>query len=192
MTKHDKGEKIEIPFKFKANIFFTFNNEVNLLDYYHNSSWLKNGGTPERYIKNSFTYAIDKYIKSKNLYNKSEKRITFDDIRDSLIIISDTYSTISLYTDQAKKEMQSDTVQEYMTQYLKDQLAILFIENPMEADKIINQILINKRAREKANRIRTEEKKKAKTQIRKPVGKLTDCTSHNPEENEIYLTEGRH
>jgi DNA gyrase subunit B len=143
-----------------VNISFAFNNEVNLIEYYHNSSFLENGGTPEDFIKNAFTYAIDNYIKINNLYKKNESKIKFADIQDSLILISDTYSTISLYTDQVKKKINSKFMNTFVTNFLKEQLSIYFIENKLEAEKIINQCLINKRANDKAAQTKLDIKAK--------------------------------
>ena len=120
-------------FDFKLNLFFAFNNEENLIEYYHNASFLENGGTPEDFIKNSFTYVIDKYIKDNGLYGKNESKIKFIDIQDSLIVVSDTYSTISLYTDQVKKKIKSKFMNSFVTEFLKEQLTIYLIENSLEA-----------------------------------------------------------
>lgn len=177
-------------FDVKLNLFFTFNNEENLMEYYHNASFLENGGTPEDFIKNSFTYSIDKYIKDNKLCDKKESSIKFIDIQDSLIVVSDSYSTISLYSDQVKKKIKSNFMNSFFTNYLKEQLLVYLIENPIPAQLIANQVLINKRARETAEKLKIETKKKLNNKARKKVLKLVDCKSKNPEECEIYLVEG--
>lgn len=182
-------------YKIKCQIVFCFNNEVNYMQYFHNSSCLINGGTPETFIKKAFTYSIDKYIKDNNLYKKSEKQINFDDIKESLIIISNTFSTISLFTDQTKKCIDSTFMQDYMTTYLKEQLNIYFTENKIEADKIANQILINKRANEKANETKLSIKKKLaeinNTKVK--IEGLTDCDMKNSkvEDRWLLVVEGK-
>jgi DNA gyrase subunit B len=180
------------PEDFEADyeIYFTFNNSINLTEYYHNSSYLPNGGLPEKVIKSAMTDIFDKYIKTNNLYKKGEK-IKFDDISDSLIIIFSSGSTTSIFSDQTKKSIDHKDLQKNITDEFKNYLEVLLIENKMDTDKICNQLLINMRARIKANNTKNEEKKKNQNQLtRKPVGKLTDCTSNNPEECEIFLTEG--
>jgi len=152
--------KVNPQYKIKCNIGFTFNNTKQLIEFYHNGSYLSNGGTPDDFIRNAFVYSIDKYLNSNKMYDKKDKKIRYDDIKDSLIIISDTYSTISIYTDQAKKKIDSDLMKKYMTDYLKEQLEIYFIENPMEAKLICNTILNNMRANSKADKAKQELKKK--------------------------------
>ncbi|HBJ1650904.1 TPA: DNA topoisomerase [Clostridium botulinum] len=180
-------------YAIKANLTFTFNNDINLIQYYHNSSFLENGGTPQDFIKNGFTYSIDKYINEKNLYKPKEKKITFEDIQDSLIIISDTYSTISLYTDQAKKKIKSKFMQSHVTEFIKEQIYIYFTENPLISKIVCNQILINKRAREHAEVTKKNIKQKLQGQkkgLKLKVEGLRDCDMSNSELNErIFIVD---
>ena len=141
-------------------IAFCFNNEVNMLEYYHNSSFLEYGGSPDRAVKNAFVYEIDKYIKSLGKYNKDESKITFQDIQDSLILVTNSFSTETSYENQTKKSITNKFIQDAMTEFLKEQLEVYFIENKAEADKIAEQVLVNKRSREKAERTRINIKKK--------------------------------
>lgn len=181
-------------YKIKADIYFAFNRETSFSRYYHNSSWLENGGTPEEFIKNSFVYVIDKFLKEKNLYNKNEKRISFDDIADSLIVVTSTYSTISLFTDQTKKKIKSDFMKEAITKWLREQLEVYFIENPMEADKIFQQVLVNKRSREKAEQTRLNIKKKLQSNINNITNRVdgfVNCTSKDGTKTELIIVEGK-
>lgn len=187
--RENKDDEI---FAIKSNLTFTFNNDINLMEYYHNSSYLENGGTPQDFIKNGFTYAIDKYIYDKHMYKNKEKKISFDDIQDSLIIISDTYSTISLYTDQAKKKINSKFMKSHVSDFIKEQLHIYFIENPIQAELICNQILLNKRVREHGEVAKKNIKKKlseSNDTFGNKVAKLTDSKIHG-EEAELFIAEG--
>ncbi|WP_425203802.1 toprim domain-containing protein [Priestia megaterium] len=179
-------------YRLKTELTFCFNNEVNHMQYFHNSSWLANGGTPEEFIKNSFTSSIDKMLKDK--YTKGEKKVTFNDIRDSLIVISSTYSTISLYSDQTKKAIDSKFMKDSVTEWLKNQLEIYFIENPVEADKIATQILINKRSREKAEKTRLDVKKKLQGTVNNLTGRIdgfVNCRSKDVTKRQLTLVEGK-
>jgi DNA gyrase subunit B len=185
--RENKDDEI---FVIKSNITFAFNNDINLIQYYHNSSFLENGGTPQDFIKNGFTYAIDKYITEKNLYKNKEKKVTFDDIQDSLVIISDTYSTISLYTDQAKKKIKSKFMQSHVTDFLREKLYIFFTENPLIGSLISNQILINKRVREHGEVAKKNIKKKleeANKSGRVKIEGLTDCNMKKSALDERFL-----
>lgn len=192
-TKDNTDNEYNQNYKIKCNIAFAFNNENQLMNYYHNGSYLENGGTPEDFIKNAFVYSIDKYLKENNIYEKKDKKIKFDDVTDSLIIISDTYSTISLYTDQAKKKIDSELMKTYMTNYLREQLNVYFIENPLEAKKICSTILNNARANLKAEKSKQDIKKKLSEKVdnmSNRVEGLIDCKYHN-EESELFICEGK-
>lgn len=186
----DREDKPE--YKLKFQICFCFNNEINALEYYHNSSFLEYGGSPDKAVRNAFVYAIDKYIKNNNLYKKDDKKISFTDIEDSLILIINSFSTITSYENQTKKSITNKFIQEALTDYLKKQLEIYFIENKAEADKVSNQILINKRSRESAERTRINVKKKltGNIDINNRVEKFVNCRTKDINKREIYIVEG--
>ncbi|EQB4340402.1 DNA topoisomerase [Clostridium botulinum] len=187
--------KVNPQYKIKCNIGFTFNNSKQLTEFYHNGSYLVNGGTPDDFIKNAFVYSIDKYLNTNKIYDKKDKKIKYDDIKDSLIIISDTYSTISIYTDQAKKKIDSDLMKKHMSEYLKQQLEIYFVENPLEAKLICTTILNNARANFKANKAKQDIKKKLQGENKNPFGKIAGVKHCNfkkskLEERILIITEG--
>lgn len=173
-------------------IAFCFNNEVNLLEYYHNSSFLEYGGAPDKAVKNAFVYVIDKFLKSQGKYNKDESRITFQDIQDSLILVSNSFSTITSYENQTKKSITNKFIQEAMTEFLKEKLEVYFIENKVECTKILEQVLVNKRSRETAEKTRVNIKKKlsGNVDISNRVKKFVDCRSKDVNKREIYIVEG--
>jgi len=186
----DREDKPE--YKLKMQIAFCFNNEVNLLEYYHNSSFLEYGGAPDKAVKNAFVYVIDKFLKSQGKYNKDESRITFQDIQDSLILVSNSFSTITSYENQTKKSITNKFIQEAMTEFLKEKLEVYFIENKVECTKILEQVLVNKRSRETAEKTRVNIKKKlsGNVDISNRVKKFVDCRSKDVNKREIYIVEG--
>ncbi|MBP3886508.1 MAG: DNA topoisomerase [Cellulosilyticum sp.] len=179
-------------YKLKFEIAFGFCNENNLLEYYHNSSYLEYGGSPDKAVKNAFVYAIDQYLKNEGLYNKDEKKITFVDIQDSLILISNSFSTITSYENQTKKAITNKFIQEAMQDYLKEYLFIYFTENKDEAVKIAKQVLVNKRSREKAERTRINVRKQlsGSIDIGNRIKKFVDCRTKDVTKRELYIVEG--
>ncbi|MCX7920653.1 MAG: toprim domain-containing protein [Clostridia bacterium] len=186
----DREDKPE--YKVKMQIAFCFNNEINLLEYYHNSSFLEYGGAPDKAAKAALVYEIDKCLKARGKYNKDETKITFADIEDSLILVTNSFSTMTSYENQTKKSITNKFIQEAMTDFLKQQLEIYFIENKMESDKIIEQVLVNKRSRETAEKTRINIKKKlsGNIDITNRVKKFVDCRSKDINKREIYIVEG--
>ena len=186
----DREDKPE--YKLKYQVAFCFCNENNMLEYYHNSSYLEYGGSPDKAIKNAFVSAIDKYLKTENLYTKDEKKITFVDIQDSLILISNSFSTVTSYENQTKKAITNKFIQEAMQEYLKEYLFIYFTENKEEALKIAKQVLVNKRSREKAERTRINVRKQlsGSIDISNRIKKFVDCRSKDVTKRELYIVEG--
>lgn len=186
----DREDKPE--YKVKMQVAFLFSNEVNVLEYYHNSSFLEYGGAPDRAVKNAFVFELDKYLKNNNKYNKNEAKITFADIQDSLILVSSSFSTITSYENQTKKSITNKFIQEAMTEFLKERLEVYLIENKEEAERIANQVLVNKRSRETAERTRIDVRKKlsGKVDLANRVKKFVDCRTKDVSKRELYIVEG--
>lgn len=186
----DRADKPE--YKLKMQLAFCFNNEINLIEYYHNSSYLENGGSPDKAVRSAFVSEIDKYIKAQGKYNKDETKITFADIQDSLILVTNSFSTMTSYENQTKKAINNKFIQEAMTDFIKQRLEIYFIENKIEADKIMEQVLVNKRSRESAEKQRINIKKKLQGNVDmiNRVKKFVDCRTKDPLKRELYIVEG--
>lgn len=186
----DREDKPE--YKTKINAAVTFSNQCKLLEYYHNSSWLEHGGAPDKAVRNAFVYQIDAYLKQTGKYNKNESKITFPDVEDCLVLVISSFSNRTSYENQTKKAITNKGIQEAMTEFLRHQLEVYFIENPMDADKIAAQVLINKRSREDAEKTRLNIKKKltSNMDITNRVAKFVDCRSKDVGEREIFIVEG--
>ena len=163
-----------------------------MLEYYHNSSFLEYGGSPDRAVRSAFTYMIDKYLKSNNRYNKSESKVTFADIEDCLVLVVNSFSTLTSYENQTKKAINNVFIADALNDFLRRQLEIYFIENPREAEMLANQVLVNKRSRETAERARIDVKKKLSGSIDagNRVEKFVNCRSKDPKVAELYIVEG--
>ncbi len=186
----DREDKPE--YKVKMNVAFCFNNSVNAIEYYHNSSWLEHGGAPDKAVRNAFAFAIDKYLKDNNKYTKNEAKITFQDVQDSLILVVNSFSTLTSYENQTKKAINNRFIQDYMTSTLRQNLEVYFIENKLDAEKIANQVLVNKRSRESAEKTRLNIKKQLseKIDIANRVEKFVDCRTKDITRREVYIVEG--
>jgi len=186
----DREDKEE--YKVKMSFAFCMNNDVNVIEYYHNSSFLEHGGAPDKAVRNAFVYAIDKYLKSNGKYTKNESKILFADVQDSLCLISNSFSTLTSYENQTKKAITNKFIQDSMTEFLREQLDVYFIENKMDAEKLAEQVLVNKRSRETAEKTRTSMKKKldGKMDALNRVKKFVDCRSKDTSKREIYIVEG--
>jgi len=187
----DREDKPE--YKVKINAAVCFSNKKQIKEYYHNSSWLEHGGAPEKAVRNAFVYQIDAYIKQQNKYSKNESKITFQDVEECLALVISSFSTLTSYENQTKKSITNKFIQEAMTDFFKHQLEIYFIENKVEADKIAEQVLINKRSRERSEKERINIKNTLQTKgsdMVNRVQKFVDCRSKDPSEREVFIVEG--
>ena len=179
-------------YNVKMSFAFCFSNKTNLLEYYHNSSFLEHGGSPDKAVSNAFLYAVDKYLKQNSKYNKNESKINFNDVKDCLILVSNSHSTVTSYANQTKKAINNAFIAEAMTEFLRHELEVYFIENKVEADKIAAQVLINKRSREHAEKARVNIAKKlsGNIDVTNRVQKFVDCRTKDLSRRELYIVEG--
>ena len=186
----DREDKPE--YKVKITAAVCFSRDLSRLEYYHNSSWLEHGGAPDKAARNGFVYAIDNYLKQTGKYTKNESKITFQDVADCLVLVTNCFSTQTSYENQTKKSINNKFIQEAMTEFFRSRLQVYFIENKAEADRIADQVLVNKRSRETAERARITVKKKlsGNLDISNRVQKFVDCRSRDAEKRELYIVEG--
>ena len=190
--KEGKDRDDKAAYKAKLSISFCFSNRVQIMEHYHNSSWLEHGGSPDKAVRTAFVSAIDSYLKQQNKYNKSEGKITFQDVQDCLVLVSNNFSSETSYENQTKKAINNRFVQDAMTEFLRSQMEIYFIENPIDAQKIGEQVLINKRSRENAEKARLNIKKKltGNMDLGNRVQKFVDCRTKDASRRELYIVEG--
>ena len=186
----DREDKPE--YKVKINVALCFSNRHTLKEYYHNSSWLEYGGVPEKATRSAFVSQIDAYIKQSGKYKSNESKITFSDIEECLVLVISSFSTVTSYENQTKKAITNKFIYEAMVDFLKHQLEVYFIENKAEADKIADQVLVNKRSRERSERERINLKKtlQSSNSMLDRVDKFVDCRSKDVEQREVFIVEG--
>ncbi|MBE6554927.1 MAG: DNA topoisomerase [Ruminococcaceae bacterium] len=187
----DRDDKED--YKLKADISFCVSNTVTSLEYYHNSSYLEYGGSPDKAVRSSFVYALDNYLRTNGKYNKNEARITFQDVADCLLLVINSFSTLTSYENQTKKAINNAFIAEALNKFLRDNLSIYLVEHPTEAEIFANQVLVNKRARENAETTRLNLKKKLTgtiDSINNRVEKFVNCRSKDPDVRELYIVEG--
>ncbi|MDD4542109.1 MAG: toprim domain-containing protein, partial [Eubacteriales bacterium] len=186
----DRSDREE--YRVNATVAFAFNNENNLLAYYHNSSPLEYGGSPDRAVRSAFVSVFDDWLKQENKYKSNESKISFSDIEDSLIIVTSSFSTITSYENQTKRSINNRYIQRFMTDLIRNKLTIWFIEHREVGLRVLDQVMINKRSREKAEKMRISVKKDLMTSMdftNKPR-LFVDCRSQDVSERELYIVEG--
>ena len=178
--------------KLKITAAFCFSKRLSHVEYYHNSSWLEHGGSPDKAVRSGFVSAFDKYIRETGKYTKNESKVLFQDIQDSLVLVTNCFSTLASFENQTKKSVNSRFIQEAMTAFFRENLQVWFLENKGEADRAVDQILVNKRSRETAEKAKISIKKKlsGSMDISNRVQKFVDCRSRDVAQRELYIVEG--
>ncbi|MBE6465504.1 type IIA DNA topoisomerase subunit B [Denitrobacterium detoxificans] len=192
-TNRRGRDRDDLPdYNVKITACFCFSRGMQLQEYYHNSSWLENGGSPEKAARSAFTSAIDAAIKKAGKYKKNESTIKWQDVQDCLVLVTNCFSTQTSYENQTKKAINNKFIQQAMTAFIKEQMETYLIENKTQADKIIEQVLINKRSRENAEKTRQSIKTnlQQKTDMANRVQKFIDCRSKDRTRREVYIVEG--
>ncbi len=187
----DRADKPE--YRVKLNVAMCVSNKHNLLEYYHNSSWLEHGGSPEKAVRSAFVSQIDAYLKQNGKYLKNESKISFQDVQDCLILVSSSFSTQTSYENQTKKAITNRFIQEAMTEFLRHNLEVYFLENKAEADRFCDQVLVNKRSREKAETTRLNLKKTLQSgnDLASRVQSFVDCRTREVSQRELFIVEGK-
>jgi len=186
-------DRADLPeYRMKISCAFTFSNKVKAQEYYHNSSFLEHGGSTKKAVAMAFRKFIDGYMKANNKYKANEASIKDEDIEDSLVMVMSSFSTSTSYENQTKKAINNKAIYDNTVDFLKHNLEVYFIENPDEALKICEQLMINKRSRESAENARINSAKKLTKSIdlANMVEKFVDCRSKDLTKREIYIVEG--
>lgn len=191
-TVKGKDREDRAAYTVNINCYFAFSGTTQLLEYYHNSSWLEHGGSPDKAAKAAFVAEIDEYLRQTKKYTKSESKIAAQDVFSSLLFISNCFSNYTSYENQTKKAINNKFIQEAMTSFLREKLHFYLLENKAEAEKIANQVLINKRSREQSEKSRLNIRKKLSGSIDviNRIEKFVDCRSKDVNRRELYIVEG--
>ncbi len=187
-------DRADMPdYKVKLQVAMCASNKLSMQEYYHNSSWLEHGGSPEKAVRSAFVSQIDAYLKQNGKYLKNESKITFQDVQDCLVLVSSSFSTQTSYENQTKKAINNKFIQEAMTDFLRHNLEVYFLENKADADRFCDQVLINKRSREKAETTRLNLKKTLQSgnDLASRVPGFVDCRSRDVSMRELFIVEGK-
>ncbi len=191
-SSEGNAKSVSQEYKLKMTVSFCISPSIGMRECYHNSSYLENGGSPVDAIHTAFFAVIDKYCKEKGKYNKNESSPKYEDIDDCLVIVTNCFSDLVSYANQTKMAISDKYIKDEMIAFFKKNLDVYFTENPKEAEKIADQVIINKRSREQAAVVRLGAKKNltAKIDIANRVEKFVGCRSKDPDKRELYIVEG--
>ncbi len=170
----DRADKPE--YKVKLSAALCFSNRVQRIEYYHNSSWLEHGGSPEKAVEDRLGLRHRQVPAGQQQVQKGESKITFQDVQDCLILVRNSFSTQTSYENQTKKAITNKFVQEAMTEFLQASGDILHRE-PRDAARRSPSRCSSTSAAARRRKSAPEHQEKAHRQIdiANRVQKFVDC-----------------
>ena len=148
------------------------------------------GGFHEDGFRMALTRVINNYAKNNNLIKK-EETLSQDDVKEGLVEIISIKHPDPQYEGQTKTKLGNSEVRKIVSNIAGDQIARFFLENPNDAKAIVDKAIVASKARIAAKKARElTRRKSALDGISSLPGKLTDCSSKDASECEIYIVEG--
>ena len=148
------------------------------------------GGFHEDGFRMALTRVINNYAKNNNLIKK-EETLSQDDVKEGLVAIISIKHPDPQYEGQTKTKLGNSEVRKIVSNIAGDQIARFFLENPNDAKAIVDKAIVASKARIAAKKARElTRRKSALDGISSLPGKLTDCSSKDASECEIYIVEG--
>jgi DNA gyrase subunit B len=156
---------------------------------YTNNVSNKDGGTHLTGLRAALTKTINNYGTAQNLFKELKQGLQGEDVREGLTCVLSVKHPDPSFDSQTKSKLVSSEVKGIVEAAVSDKLSQYFEENPPNAKKIIEKVVIAAKAREAARKAR-EVIRKGSLDITSLSGKLSDCQSKDPEKSEIYIVEG--
>ena len=178
----ENGISLEVAFQYSTDYssqMYSFTNNISTYE----------GGTHEDGVKRSLTRIINNYARNNKLLKEKDDALTGDDVREGLTMIISCKHPDPQFEGQTKTKLGNAEVRKIADDVFSEGLERFLMENPQEARTIIEKTIQASYARLAAKKARETVRKKD-LDISNFYGKLTDCSSKDPSECEIFIVEG--
>ena len=180
-TKEDRSAEIALCYTDSyAETKLSFANNINTVD----------GGTHETGFKTALTRVFNDYGKKYGILKDSDKKFSGEDVREGITVVISVKLTEAQFEGQTKGKLGNTDITGLVSSLTYDKLMTYFEEHPQVAKTLLNKSLEASRAREAARKARENARRKSPLESNSLPGKLSDCTSKDPEKCEIYIVEG--
>ncbi len=159
---------------------YSFTNNINTYE----------GGYHEDGVKSALTKIINNYAKANKILKDGAESLTGEDCREGLTLIISCKHPDPQFEGQTKTKLGNVEVRKIASDVFSEGLERFLMENPEEAKLIMEKCLTASRARVAAKKARELSRKKNNVELPAFHGKLTGCSSKNPEECEVFIVEG--
>ena len=177
------GISVEIAMQWNssyAESVHTFANTINTAE----------GGTHEEGFRSALTTIVNNYARDQKLVREKEERLAGEDVREGLAAIIHVKLANPQFEGQTKTKLGNTEARSFVQKAVNDHLRDWFDRNPGEAKDIITKASQAARARIAARQARDLTRRKGLLESSSLPGKLSDCSSGDPERCEIYVVEG--
>jgi len=179
----EEGDEVEIAFQWNTGYqldgIHSFANGISTIE----------GGMHEEGFKTALTSTVNRYARAKNLLKEKEDNLQGDDIREGLTAIVSVRLQEPQFEGQTKAKLGNTSMRSLVQKATNDALTDWLEEHPKEAKRTIGKAIDARRARLAAQKAKNTIRKSALAGAGLP-GKLTDCSSGDPAETELYIVEG--
>ncbi|MEO1434020.1 MAG: DNA topoisomerase (ATP-hydrolyzing) subunit B [Bacteroidota bacterium] len=161
----------------------------NLLSYVNNIN-TREGGTHVNGFRRAVTRIFKKYGEENNMFTKLKFAISGEDFREGLTAVVSVKVPEPQFKGQTKGELGNSEVTSIVSGAVGNALTNYLEENPQQAKKIVDKVIIAATARHAARKAREMVQRKNVLTGSGLPGKLSDCSSKDPNVSEIFLVEG--
>lgn len=148
------------------------------------------GGTHEQGFRTALTRVINDYAKKNKILKENEDNLTGEDVREGLTAVISVKHPNPQFEGQTKTKLGNSEVVKITNRLFSDAFSRFLLENPQIAKKIVEKGILASKARIAAKRAREVTRKKSGLEISNLPGKLADCSSNDPKQNELFIVEG--
>ncbi|WKS94432.1 DNA topoisomerase (ATP-hydrolyzing) subunit B [Riemerella columbina] len=182
-----EGERDDIPVEvaMRYNTSFTEN-----LHSYVNNINTHEGGTHLTGFRRALTRTLKKYADDLGIPQKEKVEVTGDDFREGLTAVISVKVMEPQFEGQTKTKLGNSEVSGAVDKIVGEMLTNFLEENPNEAKQIVQKVVLAAKARQAAKKAREMVQRKSPMGGVGLPGKLSDCSSKDPEISEIFLVEG--
>jgi DNA gyrase subunit B len=157
---------------------------------YANTINTHEGGTHEEGFRAAMTSLINRYAREKGIIKEKEDNLTGDDIREGLTAVISVKLAEPQFEGQTKTKLGNSEVKGFVQRVVTDGLGDWLERNPGPARDVIRKAISAAQARMAARKARDNARRKSPLESFGMPGKLSDCSSKNPEKCEVYIVEG--
>ena len=182
-----EGERDDIPVEVAMRYNTSFNE--NLHSYVNNIN-THEGGTHLAGFRRALTRTLKKFADEKGIPQKEKVEITGDDFREGLTAVISVKVMEPQFEGQTKTKLGNSEVSGAVDKIVGEMLSNFLEENPGEANQIVQKVVLAAKARQAAKKAREMVQRKSPMGGAGLPGKLSDCSSKDPEQSEIFLVEG--